>query len=207
MNLTTARRLAKFIALSMSPHCELDTVAIVGSIRREKPEVKDLEIIASPITQSQPSLLEDTPARVRSDALLQWAMREKTQNVITWVKAGRGTLEKGGLEPVERLDVDGKYWRGKVCAEGSEPVMLDLFLPVPQGYWPQFVIRTGSADFSEALVTHAKRIGYRFAGGLLYDRAGLVVECKREGDVFEALGLAWVEPKDRRDKYDMHGIA
>jgi len=46
MNLTEAQRIAQIVKSELSPHCE--RIEIAGSIRRGKPEVKDIEIVAIP---------------------------------------------------------------------------------------------------------------------------------------------------------------
>ncbi len=46
MKLSQAQNLAERIIETMQPFCQ--RVAIGGSIRREKPEVKDIEIVAIP---------------------------------------------------------------------------------------------------------------------------------------------------------------
>jgi DNA polymerase/3'-5' exonuclease PolX len=63
------------------------------------------------------------------------------------------------------------------------------------------LIRTGSAEFSKAIVTLAPRRGFRFIDGRLFPAIGLpaTLACVvlEEGDVFAALGVPWVDPKDR----------
>jgi len=46
MKLTTALEIAENIIFLLAPHCE--RIEIAGSIRRKKPEVKDIEIVAIP---------------------------------------------------------------------------------------------------------------------------------------------------------------
>lgn len=46
MKLAEAKAIAENILKQLEPHCE--RIAIAGSIRREKPEVKDIEIVAIP---------------------------------------------------------------------------------------------------------------------------------------------------------------
>ena len=46
MELQKAKQIAERIMAELSPHCE--RIAIAGSIRRNKPEVKDIEIVAIP---------------------------------------------------------------------------------------------------------------------------------------------------------------
>jgi DNA polymerase/3'-5' exonuclease PolX len=201
VNLQAARKLASYIAANMYEHCVPGSVRVLGSIRREKPEVKDIELIALPtwVEKDGGNLLgEPAPANL----LHEWAMSEKTRRVIRWVKAGRGKLSEGNLEDTAP-DPAGRYWRGVVTAPGAAPVMLDLFLPTPEGYGCQELIRTGSADFSHAVVKHAKRCGKSFDKGVL--RVEMVggesatLPCPREEDVFAALGLECIAPKDRID--------
>lgn len=46
MKLEQALEIAEKVKASLAPHCE--RIAIAGSIRRKKPEVKDIEIVAIP---------------------------------------------------------------------------------------------------------------------------------------------------------------
>ena len=46
MNLQQAQQIAERIKSELAPHC--DRIEIAGSIRRKKPEVKDIEIVCIP---------------------------------------------------------------------------------------------------------------------------------------------------------------
>lgn len=46
MRLEEAEKIAERVKLELEPHCE--RIAIAGSIRRKRPEVKDIEIVAIP---------------------------------------------------------------------------------------------------------------------------------------------------------------
>lgn len=75
---------------------------------------------------------------------------------------------------------------------------LDLFMPDPAGYGLQLAIRTGSAEWShKRLATAWVRAGFKSEGGLLRDQAGRVLPCRTERELFERIGLKWVEPVDR----------
>jgi len=80
----------------------------------------------------------------------------------------------------------------------------DLFLqPDPATWGVNFALRTGSADFSKWLVT------WRNNGGALPNQMyvrdarlwelGRVIETAEERDFFEAIGLKWIEPEDRKE--------
>lgn len=75
---------------------------------------------------------------------------------------------------------------------------LDLFMPDPAGYGLQLAIRTGSAEWShKRLATAWVRTGFKSEGGLLRDQAGRVLPCRTERELFERIGLKWVEPVNR----------
>lgn len=207
MKIKDALKLAEFLASRIAPFCEPDSVRIVGSIRREKPEVKDIELIALPLWKGS-DLFGDLERGKGENQLHRWALETRA---IRWVKAGRGTLAEGNLENAVP-DHKGRYWRGLINAPGWEPVMLDLFLPTPEGYGAQELIRTGSAEFSEAVVTHARRVGYCFDGGCLWRQANsnnppAIVHAPREADIFAALGLQCIPPSERRDRDSLKGSA
>lgn len=206
MKLVHAQTLAQHLVKRIEPFCEPGSVRIVGSIRRGKPEVKDIEIIALPKTFESFDLMGEV-SNIRESGLLDWAL--KTQ-IIKWCKAGRGTLAENSLEFIQCPAPEGKYWRGLINAPGWEPVMLDMFLPDPRGYGAQELIRTGSAEFSEAVVTHAKRCGFAFRDGLLYGpgkAATEVIPTASESDVFTALNLVCIPPAQRIDKHSLKGKA
>jgi DNA polymerase/3'-5' exonuclease PolX len=75
---------------------------------------------------------------------------------------------------------------------------LDLFMPHPDGYGLILAIRTGSEDWShKVLATGWKRAGFHSDKGLLRREDGSVVPCRTERELFDVIGLKWVEPVDR----------
>ena len=57
---------------------------------------------------------------------------------------------------------EGTYWRALV----DNSIKLDLFLAAPENYGMILTIRTGSAEFSQGLMTYAKhRTPYHVEGG------------------------------------------
>jgi DNA polymerase/3'-5' exonuclease PolX len=75
---------------------------------------------------------------------------------------------------------------------------LDLFMPHPDGYGLIMAIRTGSADWAhKVLATSWRRSGFHSDKGLLRRKDGSVVPCRTERELFDVIGLRWVEPVDR----------
>ena len=167
--LATATTIARDLVESMQPHCE--RIMIAGSIRRGAETIGDIEICALPRWRTGTDLFgEDYPLE---NTLYAWAVAQEKECKITWTK---------GLDP------RGRYWQG-VLPTG---VKLDLFLPVPEGWAAQTLIRTGSAEFTERVVGFAKYQGRsRFDAGVLKTLGGEVVKVNDEREVFELLGLIY----------------
>lgn len=186
MLLAEAKDLAEALLAEIRPFCTRAEIA--GSVRREKPECRDLEIVCVPRWAEEPDPTDLFGERTRAwNALYrEWAQ----QAAVQWIKPGTAEIVPWHVLPT------GKYWRGLLpCG-----MKLDLFLTQLGNYGLQYVIRTGSWEFSKALVTHALKIGKPSAEGWLRDgEGGDHIETPNELDVFSELGLAWVWPRDRTD--------
>jgi DNA polymerase/3'-5' exonuclease PolX len=137
MRLNQAKDLAIHNGNKLLPFCT--QLNIAGSIRRQKPEVKDIEIICLPryIDGYQESLFGDVIAE-----------KIISKNFIEVVKT-IGKVIKG--KP------DGRYMQ----IELPQRINLDLFMPDPVDYFRQYAIRTGSADYAARTIAAAwKRKGW-----------------------------------------------
>lgn len=196
MILQEARNIAINEWNKLKPHC--DIIKIAGSIRREKPEVKDIEIVALPKIVEIKDLFGAVTGYQRIE---QWS-----QEVAKLGEAVKGKPS-------------GKYMQIKLSAYD---IVLDLFMPDDFDYWRQFAIRTGSADWTARYIA-----GGWTNLGWCGSNAGLRLksECKQivsptngskswkcivaekeqtkpphwnsEKELFEWLKLSWVEPKFR----------
>jgi DNA polymerase/3'-5' exonuclease PolX len=196
VDLLMARQIAGAVVTLLRPACE--RIEIAGSIRRRRPEVGDVEIVAEPRMEKcdffgevERSLLDDHLAGLVAEGML-------------WLG------ERGG----ERF---------KLYSIPPLGMGLDLFVVLPPATWGViYAIRTGSADFSKMLVNRARARGMRVVGGALYDLAGLPeiaraaalamstehfqrlvayqlkpIPTPEEEDFFAALGVEWVAPEER----------
>jgi DNA polymerase/3'-5' exonuclease PolX len=190
MKLEEAKGIAEGLVEGMRSYCA--RVEIAGSIRRRKAEVKDIEIVAipkwelAPVEEQARDLFGSPPRAPQNFNLLHfWATK---LSGVRWIKPGTSEVVDWQPKP------EGKYWRGIVGGR----IKLDLFLARPDNFGLIFLIRTGSADFSQAVVTYAKhRTSFRVGEGSLRDRDGHVLETFEERDVFDALRIDWVEPEQR----------
>lgn len=195
MQLEIAREIAEGLVLHMAPHC--DRIEIAGSIRREKPDVRDIEIVCIPTTRTQQRVvgLFGETEDVQTNLLYEWAQQRCTRQWITWVKTGTRSRVEWNIKP------DGKQWRASVEALGQQ-IYLDVFLTTPEQWGTIYLIRTGSSDFNTALMAHAKRIGRPCAEGY-FSVCDVRCEAREEADVFDLLGLRYVEPKQRINGHDV----
>ncbi len=201
MNLDEARQLA--IALRLGLEAGSERIEIAGSVRREKPEPHDLELVAIPKVETVNTFnlfgkvegLECNHFDPQLEALLSRGEWEFDP-----------VLKRNGPK-YKRL----RHVRTEICA--------DIFLATFQGWGGALAIRTGPADFSTALVTLARRQRKHVADGYLihshskptrqtaagwveYDcpkgsSCPLIISTHDELAFFLALGLPWREPKDR----------
>ena len=75
---------------------------------------------------------------------------------------------------------------------------LDLFMPDPAGFGLCMAIRTGSAEWSHQVLAAAwVRAGFKSEEGVLRDRDGRAHPAPTERELFDLIGLRWVEPVDR----------
>lgn len=187
MKLPEAKQISLELLRIIDPLCVRAEAA--GSIRRLASEVKDIEIVVVPRwTERRDQDLFGSPISV--NLLHEWAT-SPAQTLVRWIKPGTSEIVPWTVKP------EGKYWRG-LFPNGAK---LDLFIADETNWGVIFTIRTGSADFSEGLVTHARfKTPYFVEGGYLRRGAGGIVSCSEEATLFNKLGLEWVEPEKRTSR-------
>jgi DNA polymerase/3'-5' exonuclease PolX len=195
MKLLQAKELAIKVGKRLQPFCT--RINIAGSIRREKQEVGDIELICLPriITSAQEDLF--------SEVIVE---RRVSNNFIAEVKQ-LGRVIKG--KP------DGKYMQ----IELPERINLDLFMPSEPDYIRQYVIRTGSAEYAYRTIAAAwKRKGWCGTEHGLRKISDCIEHKQSDGkskwecikmnpelppcwaeekDFFDWLGVHWIQPKLR----------
>lgn len=188
MNYANAKKLADRIVELLEPHC--DRIDIAGSIRRQKAEVKDIEVVCLPKTEF-----------VQTD-LLGGGKIIRTPKFAETINIFSSKFIKGQL--------DGRMMQ--IELKGISPIMLDLFMPLPEDYYRQFAIRTGSAEYSEKVIATAWcKKGWRgtYNGGLrlmqytLETKSGwkcinlnspIPVAWQSEEEFFHWLDVPWIDP-------------
>lgn len=102
--------------------------------------------------------------------------------VNQWEKV-KGELEWGKCKYTQRILPEG--------------IKLDLFFATPKNWGLQLAIRTGSADYSHhVLATGWVKRGYKSVDGMLW-RNGIECPTEEEIDLFNRIGIPYVEPNER----------
>lgn len=163
--------IAKELVDLLFPLCR--RIVVAGSLRRLRPEIGDIEIVAEP-KEYVPDLLGN-PTETHSLDTFDWS-------VI-------GVLVKGGH----------KYKQ----VELKQGISLDLFIVTPPAQWGVvLLLRTGNDNFSRTLVTKKvyggmMPVAYKMKDGALW-HGGELVPTPEERDVFKVLGIKYIPPVERQ---------
>ncbi len=178
LTLSQADALAAKIVAELAPACE--RIEIAGSVRRRKPTVGDLEILAIPRWGTRPSL--DLFAPPEPVDLLDARVAE--------------LVHQGMLAPHPECPANGARYKRLWLPDPG--LQLDLFLVRPPAEWAVlWLIRTGPADFSRDVVTRLLPRGMHCTDGRIW-RMNETVPCPDERAVLALAGLPWIEPEERK---------
>lgn len=181
--LAQAQALAQDVVKLLAPYCE--TIDVAGSIRRERADIGDLEMVCVP------RMLEQVQEDLFGAAV--------AVTVVNRLDAFCQLLVDDGIFH-HRRDKNGRPAFGskykRLLFDGFG---LDLFSVLPPAqFGVVYMIRTGSAEFSHRFVT-AQALGgwmpfaYFVRDGALW-RGGEMLETPDERSLFDAVGQPYLDP-------------
>jgi DNA polymerase/3'-5' exonuclease PolX len=162
---------------AVMPFCE--RAMIVGSVRRSKPEVHDIELLIIPQTTPKTDLFGTVVGSISAFEMAFSALAK------SWGA---------------RVVMDGPRNKKLIT---SEHIPLEIYVSDCQRWGVETVIKTGPKDFSERCVTIKQHAGYlpsncEIKDGWKVYRGQTVIPMPDEKDFLDFLGLGWLEPEKRK---------
>lgn len=152
---------------------------IAGSVRREKPEVGDIEHVVIPAF---------------GDVIVPGSMFVDRGNLL-WDRLNSFV---GGTVKKHVYGDAGFRWGEKYRGVDYRGFTHEIFCADAENFGAILAIRTGPADFSRHLVTVMRDHGYRQEDGYVIDREGRRVAAPDEKAYFRICGMPYLEPEKRR---------
>ncbi|WP_157470943.1 hypothetical protein [Gracilimonas tropica] len=192
--LDIATKIARRLTQLMAPHCY--RVEVAGSVRRQKAEVSDIEIVAHPkkywVKEDLPQkdIFAPSKTQVQHSELVDKCLAVLPN--VEWIKPGfKDTsmlIEKYGKEVLTEVPelglgldreisrennygLDRKHWKGLTWYKDL-PVKIDIFLAGSDNFGVIHFIRTGPKDFNVKMIAKLKSNGYNFEDGYLVHLPG-----------------------------------
>ncbi len=181
--LSLAEAEATLVMMALMPACHKQKV--VGSIRRKKAMVHDIDLVIWPICEAVEVGQADLFG-VAETKLLPVKLLDILRANGWWMKTPGDYPRKIELQP------------------GEEYLMpIELYLSEPDGsnYGALVQMRTGSEAFNISLAERAKRMGLHYKAGYGIFRNGERMDDGTEEGIFQALGMAWYAATNREDAY------
>ena len=174
MELEKAKAIAEELKTRLEVGCE--RIEIAGSIRRQKPEVGDIELLVIP---RYGGLLECV------DCLNEAIVDLMVQEILGYRLNKLGSRVYGP--------------KNKLMVHLPSGIGVDIFSTTEECWPVALVVRTGGKVTNQRIASAALRKGYRFHA---YSRGfttptGEII-CRSERGVFEAVGLPYLEPFERQ---------
>lgn len=178
--LEDARLVARVVMQWLGDACE--RIEVAGSVRREKPEVKDIELVYIP-------KMVTVQATLFGDEVQVSAMEERLQALVRSEKLMWDELTPRHGEKYQRL------------IHVNSGMVIELFRAEARNWGAIMAIRTGPEDYVKMLVSHSWQNGVMPVemsqkDGYLW-RRGMKVAVPTEVDYCNALGVPWWPPRER----------
>ncbi len=170
MELNKAKAIAGYIKTLLEPSCY--RIEIAGSIRRQKPDVGDIELLCIP----------------------------KYIGGIDQLDREIGSLFVKGILDYRRNKLGSTVYgeKNKLLLHKESGIGVDVFSTTEECWPVALVVRTGGERTNKRIAYTALKKGYRFhAYGRGFSTPHGEIICRSEQEVFEAVGLPYLEPEDR----------
>lgn len=155
----------------LAPACE--RIIIAGSLRRLKSEVGDIELLAIPTYYMLVDRLDQAIKELIANGILDYRLNT------------RGSRVYGP--------------KNKLLIHKATGIPVDIFSTTSENWWVALVVRTGSKESNIAIAKAAHKYNlHLLAYGAGFQKTdGSVIVCHSEQEVFETVGLDYLQPWER----------
>jgi DNA polymerase IV len=183
---------------SIEPGC---VSTIVGGYRRGKPSSNDIDIVFThPTKMSAKGLCARLVERLRSAGLVTYVLRTYCPTSLCFVT--QYTLTRADLSSFHEHDaLRTAQWDSLEKAltvyrsHNGLHRRVDLICAIPETYWTAVLGWTGGTMFERDFRLAAKSIGLKFdSTGITRRRDSQLFYPQSEKEVFDIIGLPWVDP-------------
>jgi len=175
-----AFQIADNLCFLLNPHCL--KIAIAGSLRRQKSQVGDIEIVFIPKMRS-----------VKIDLFYVAEVPSPDDLFKLWLDSGVIAKRKNKLGH--------ESWgpKNKLAVHVGSGIPVDFFTATEENWFNYLVCRTGSAENNIEIAKAAQAKGWMWQpyGKGFIDKSGEWHQPKSEEEVFTLVGLPYLAPKDR----------
>ena len=154
-----------------------ERIEIAGSLRREKPDVGDIELLCIP-KPSDSLFFTDL-----LDAMLKGLLGAEPP-LLSYRPNIKGSVIYGQ--------------KNKLLIHVQSGIPVDIFSTDAKNFGMAWLVRTGSAEFNIRVMARFKELrmhGHAYGG--ITGTQGQEIDCPTEEVVFKHLGWGFIEPKDR----------
>lgn len=170
MELTKAKAIAEEIKALLEPSCQ--KIVVAGSIRRQKPEVGDIELLCIPKYDGMADMLDREIQTLLIERVLDFRLNK------------RGSRVYGP--------------KNKLMVHVPSGIGVDIFSTTPENWAVSLVVRTGGKVTNQRIAMAAIRKGCHLqAYGAGFSTPRGDIACKSEREVFEFVGMPYKEPWER----------
>ena len=177
-----AEDVAKQLTTSLEACCQ--QIITVGSVRRLKPQVGDLEVLFIPrVIELTPSGEMFPRKFLATDVAIAQLLKD---GVLSKRLKSNGTVTFG-------------QWN-KLLVHVATGLPVDLFATTPAGWWNNLVARTGGKVMNVEIASSAIKQGMHwemYGDCFSVDGTNTKIFPKSEKDVFDIVGKAYLEPHQR----------
>lgn len=170
----------------LAPHC--DRIEIAGSIRRQRPNVNDVDLVVIPkrntVNDLFGSMVEESLTLIQH--LNDYVKTQPAKSPVGYRQPG-GEISQ---QPIAQGPRDNIIIQLKSC-------QLDLFLTTEETIGSVLLCRTGSREHNIYVASKAREMGYQWKTmtGIWSD--GKLIASRTEQEILSALKLDWIPPERR----------